>query len=116
MSTAGCFTVAVWMVNCASGCGSPITLPTPTNPAPGTLTHIRSPVLSRRNGVLYHSPPPAETNPYCIASAQERVSSTGTPSRQPKFTYHSPFQLDSLNTSPHIRPNDRAKTAKYGSN
>ena len=55
-----------------AGSAGPVTRPTPTNPYPGALTHTRSPMFRSLRVLLNHAPPPADMNPYWIASGQER--------------------------------------------
>ena len=58
----------------ANGIGSPVTMPTPTYPAFGMWVKILALTGRFRIEREYHSPPPAETNPYLTASSQQRPS------------------------------------------
>src|SRR5690242_13874265 len=78
----------------ANGIGSPVTVPTPTYPAFGIWVKIRAPVGSFRIEREYHSPPPAETNPYLTASSQRRPSANSPNETYQSRPFHGSFDLD----------------------
>src|ERR1039457_2613868 len=84
------------MVASANGIGSPVTMPTPTYPALGIWVKTLAPAGSFRIEREYHSPPPAETNPYLTPSSQQRPSGNSPNDTYQSRPFHGSFDLDVL--------------------